>query len=73
MPGPALGTIMPAGAAPLAKDPRLSDIPLNSSSPHLIEEEYTGNIHGALTFPAEVKQALTTYSAGNRTCRGPLK
>lgn len=64
---PASGTMMPAGAAPLAKDPRLSDIPLGS------REGYMGNICGALTFSARVKQALTTRSAGNRAWRGPLK
>jgi len=45
--------------------------PWAASSPHLTQEGHMGNICGALTFSAWVKQALTTHSAGNGAWRGP--
>lgn len=44
-----------------------------ASSPHLTQEGCMGNIRGNLTSATDIKQALTTCSAGNRTGHETLK
>lgn len=59
---PASGTIVPAGAAPLAKDPRLSDIPLG----RLFPTPDTGRAYG------EQMWSLNLFCTGKKGSNHPL-